>query len=382
MKMLVRQKALIEVLAERMHERDPLIQVILGPRQVGKTTAALALQRKLVATHYASADNVISSGQEWLFSQWELALRKQSSSTGRSVLIIDEVQKIARWSEILKGLWDEGKRSKRRPGVILLGSSSLSLHEGLSESLTGRFELHRLYQWTWHESLSIRKMNLSQYLKFGGYPGSYRLIANTKRWSSYIRDSVVNTVIDRDILTSMRVKSPALFRQSFELFISFPAQEISYAKLLGQLQDRGNIDLVKHYLNLFEQAFLLKSIHKYSGKRLVMKSSSPKIVPMCPALSQIDQIEIAAGRLFEASVGADLLKITDRVFYWRDGNDEIDYVVETKKGLFAIEVKSGRKRLGKGFQAFVRHFPHAAFRLVDSDSYLDFSADPIGFLET
>jgi uncharacterized protein len=371
------QTSVITEILSALKASDCPIQVILGPRQVGKTTAALEIQKRSGrSVKYISADDVISASRDWLYEQWYEARATQ----GTGLLIIDEIQKISGWSESIKKLWDEQKREKTKIKLVILGSSSLDLHEGLSESLAGRFELHTLYQWGWPESQTLSQMSLDDYLRFGGYPGSYEYIKDQNRWRNYVRNSIVNAVIDKDILASVRVKSPALFRQSFELFMSYPAQEISYNKLLGQLQDKGNIDLVKYYLQIFEQAFMLKCVYKYSGKKLVSKTSSPKIIPMCPALVQCESEYEEAGRIFEACVGADLLKKTQRVWYWREASAEVDYIIEDGKNLFALEVKSGRKRGFSGLAKFKDHFPKAQLKVITKDEYGNFTKDPVAWL--
>ncbi len=358
-----------------LRERDCLIQVLLGPRQVGKTTAAQKIKDRFGdGATYASADDVVSAGRDWILEKW------LSGQNGK-LLIIDEIQKIENWSETIKKLWDEQKQKKQKLKLLLLGSSSMQLHTGLSESLTGRFELHHLYQWSWSESQAIAKMTLDQYLKFGGYPGSYQFIKDPERWRNFLKNSIINTVIEKDILTNVRVKSPGLFRQSFELFMSFPAQEISYNKLLGQLQDSGNIDLIKYYLNIFEQAFLLKCIYKYSAKRLVTKSSSPKIIPMCPALSQFEGEFDETGRIFEAAVGVDLIKAFKKVSYWREASNEVDFVIEYEKKLYALEIKSGRMRPSKGLARFKELYPSAILKILDREDYSKFLSNPIVWLK-
>ncbi|MFN3453736.1 MAG: ATP-binding protein [Pseudobdellovibrio sp.] len=350
------------------------IQVIVGPRQVGKTTGIQQYLEGLQVEeyHYASADGPILKGPEWLVEQW-LTLSKKSSD---GVLVIDEVQKIEKWSEALKNLWDQQKRKPVKIKVIVLGSSSLEIQKGLSESLTGRFVLHKVYQWNFSESLEGYGLGLDEFLKFGGYPGSYNLRSDLVKWLSYVKESIVDTVIGRDILQLSRVKSPALFRQCFDLACSYGGQEISYTKLLGQLQDKGNVDLIKHYLELFEGAFLLKQLFKYSNKKTLSRSSSPKILPLCPSLYTItkdaDLDEESRGRAFEIAVGCELARLPGSLYYWREGNKEVDYVYVFGKKLFAIEVKSGRKKAAKGLVAFKNHFPNAIVMLITPDNFSTF----------
>lgn len=262
----------INKLKERIDQDNGLIQVLIGPRQVGKTTSILKLIDDYYAdqAHYVSADKVFNSDENW--------------------------------SEVIKKIFDEAKKNKKKIRCILLGSSSLEIQKGLTESLTGRFQLTQAYHWNYSESHQLNKMNFETYLKFGGYPKSYEF-SDPKEWADYVRNSIVNTVIEKDILQYQKVKSPALFRQAFEILIGYPAQEVSFTKLLGQLQDRGNVDLIKNYIRLYEGAFLIRILEKFSSKTIKVKTSSPKIIPLAPCfyyLTVLDKYELdEKGRVFE-----------------------------------------------------------------------------------
>ena len=363
----------IKDLQELKDSHWDLIQVIVGPRQVGKTTGVLNFLEAFPAdqVHYASADGFVSKSSGWINEQWSLA--KAKSATG--LLVIDEIQKIENWSEEIKRLWDRQKMEKTNLRVILLGSSSLQIQKGLSESLTGRFLLHRVHQWNFSESHEGYGLSFNQYVTFGGYPGSYMFADHRVQWLSYMNDSIVETVIGRDILQIARVKSPALFRQCFELACANGGQEISYNKLLGQLQDKGNVEIVKHYLELFEGAFLIKQLPKYSQKKVLARASSPKILPLCPSLySRTRDAELdseSRGRAFEIMVGCELNRLPGQLYYWRENNEEVDYVHSFGKNLLALEVKSGRKKSSKGLVAFLKHFPNAQTQIVTPENYID-----------
>ncbi|MBC7464786.1 MAG: ATP-binding protein, partial [Bdellovibrio sp.] len=288
-------------------------------------------------------------------------------------------------SETVKKLWDQQKRQKKtKIKILLLGSSSLEIQKNLSESLTGRFELIRAYHWSFEESKDIFKIKFSDYVKYGGYPGSYQFLSDKTRFSQFIKNSIIETVIDKDILKFQHVRSPALFRQTFDLLMSYPAQEISYTKLLGQLQDKGNTDLIKSFIRLFESAFLMKEIKKYSNKAYLEKSSSPKIVPLCNALVsekyKTDDPDMT-GRLYEALVGAELVKCFGEVYYWRQASYEVDYVIEIGTRLYAIEVKSGRKKNSKGLHLFREEFKKAQLVWIDSANIFDFLENPEEFFK-
>ncbi len=358
-----------------------LINVVLGPRQVGKTTGILNyLNSYKGESIYLSADDEISPTTNWIHEQWQKAVLKSS----QCLLVIDEIQKIPLWSTAIKSLWEQQKKNKKTEiKLILLGSSSLQIQTGLSESLTGRFRLIQAYHWGLKESRELKKFNLDEFLCYGGYPGSYALLKHQRDWENYIRHSIIETVIGKDILNLAKVTKPALFRQAFSLLMSYPAQEISYTKLLGQLQDSGNTDLVKYYIELYEGAFLIKAIQKYSPKTLVTRSSSPKLIPLCGALitRSIFKDKTGYGRALEAAVGAALIKADFEPFYWRDGNAEVDYVFEFDGDLFAFEVKSGVAKSSKGLNEFTKRFKRAKPIFISESNVESFLLDPKKFIE-
>jgi predicted AAA+ superfamily ATPase len=370
----------INTLQARIEANTDLVQVILGPRQVGKTTTTL----KLLEEHYqsksiyVSADSVFNADHGWLRTNWQLALQEQK------ILVIDEIQKCFNWAESIKALYDETKRERKSLTCVLLGSSSLEIQKGLSESLTGRFQLIQIQHWNFAESTLGYGLSFDEFLHYGGYPGSYELIG-TNDWYDYVKNSIISTVVERDILQFNKVKNPALFRQAFELLISYPAQEISYTKLLGQLQDRGNVELIKHYISLYEGAYLIKTIEKYSPKPIKVKSSSPKIIPLAPALVLLPiRTPFSTeerGRAFEALVGAQLVRTGEDLFYWREGKYEVDFILKKGHRLWGIEVKSGRKKSLTGLDVFKRKFPDAQVVVITIDNYQTFERDPIHFLE-
>jgi len=371
---------IIDKLSHNLKTSPQFIQVILGPRQVGKTTSILHyLEHEYKGPYvFVSSDSVFNASTLWLREKWQEARQK------KALLVIDEIQKVENWSEVVKSLWDEDKRSKKLTPCVLLGSSSLELQRGLTESLTGRFQLITAYHWNFHESTEGYDLTFDQYLKFGGYPGSYPLIKD-EVWLTYLKNSIIETVIEKDILKNHTVKSPALFKQAFEILISYPAQEVSYTKLLGQLQDKGNTELVKHYIKLYEGAFLIKALEKFSTNSIKTRSSSPKILPLCPAFfysNILDEYSATEkGRVFELIVGAQLIRTGLDLYYWREGAHEVDYILKRGRKIWAVEVKSGKKKSAKGLDIFLAKFAQAKGIIITLENYLDFEKDPLNFLE-
>lgn len=256
----------------------------------------------------------------------------------------------------------------------MLGSTSLTLKKGLSESLAGRYEIIPASHWDLGECREAFGWGIQDYLKFGGYPAAAELSRDIPRWQSFIRNSIIEPVLIKDILGLSAVNKPALFRQTFELAMAYPAQEISLQKLLGQLQESGNVTTIKHYLELFESAFLVKKLPKYSGSEVKKKGSSPKIIPLNTALihafrSPLD-LETNGdwyGRVFESAVGAALTRSVGNLSYWRDGKFEVDFVLEVGGKIYAIEVKSGRKRASRGLELFLQRYPSSVPLVIDHD---------------
>jgi uncharacterized protein len=376
------ERSFVAQIEQRLFDANPRIQVLVGPRQVGKTTGVKQLlARCRYASHYANADDLLTTDRTWLLEQWQKAL----SLGERSLLVIDEIQKVPNWSETIKSLWDKAPNSLR---VVMLGSSSLQLQKGLTESLAGRFELIRIHHWTFYELKSAFDYDLDRYLAYGGYPGAVPYEGDFDRWYAYLKDSIIESVIGRDILQNSKVGNPALFRQAFEILCRYPAQEISYTKLLGQLQEKGNTNLVKYYIELYSGAFLIHSLEKYSAKSYLTRVSSPKILVSCPALYTMNEGPYTLtqpekrGRSFEVAVGAQLIQLPGDLYYWREKHLEVDFIYKYRGILYAIEVKSGRRKSSKGLGGFLEKFPSSRSVIISPDNFTIFSENPHKFLET
>lgn len=358
------------VLQSRLKEPRRFIQVLAGPRQTGKTTLALGVVASLKApSHYASGDEPTLRGTPWIDQQWEIA-RALVAGSRPAILALDEIQKIPGWSETVKRLWDEDTRKKLPLKVLMLGSAPLLMQQGLTESLSGRFEIIHLSHWSYPEMREAFEWTPEQYVYHGGYPGSAGLIEERDRWARYVIDSLIETTIARDILLMSRVDKPALLRQLFQIGCSYSGQIVSYQKLVGQLQDAGNTTTLAHYLELLSGSGMLTGLQKYSGSRIRQRASSPKLLVMNTALMtaqshltlhQTMKERDLWGRLVESSVGAHLVNssvgTSVGVFYWREGAKEVDFILQKEKSVTAIEVKSGRKRESlSGIRSFSETF--------------------------
>ena len=366
------QRHHVTTLLARLYEPPERLIVVSGPRQTGKTTLVRqTLDQIKLESRYLSADepepstpSLSFNGQEqvttitvehdarWLTHAWEEARRDDDRSERGFVLVLDEIQKIPKWSETVKGLWDADRAAGRTLRVVVLGSAPLLTQQGLTESLTGRFELIRVNHWSFREMVDAFDFDLPSYVYFGGYPGAAHRINDQPRWREYIRSSLIEPNIERDILAMTRVNKPALLKRAFELGSSYSGQILSYTKMQGQLQDAGNTTTLAHYLDILSNAGLLAGLPKYAGQQHRRRGSSPKLNVLNTSFMAVSSgytFEEAQadrtfwGRLVESTVGAHLFNtgMPDiRMYYWRESPHEVDFVLELGRRLVGIEVKS------------------------------------------
>ncbi|PLX28248.1 MAG: AAA family ATPase [Ignavibacteria bacterium] len=366
-------------LRTRLLEQRRFIQFVAGARQVGKTTLVQQVVRSLrIPVHFASADEPSLKDSSWIAQQWERA--RALAMDRDAILVLDEIQKAGTWSETVKRLWDEDSRNGTNLKVVLLGSSPLLMQRGLSESLTGRFEVLRLPHWSAAEMQEAFGWSVEQYIYFGGYPGAAPLIEDETRWRRYVQDALIETTISRDVMLLTRIDKPALLRRVFELGCRYSGQILSYTKMLGQLQDAGNTTTLAHYLELLAGSGLLTGLQKYAGEHVRRRASSPKFQVYNTALisAQAHQSFEEArrdgahwGRLVESAIGAHVLNSLPpetNIHYWRAGSRELDFVIRSKARLVALEVKSGRMRdVQPGVSAFADAFHPDRILLVGAD---------------
>lgn len=373
-------------LAQRLSEPRRFLQVVAGPRQVGKTTLVQqVLETRKESSFFQSADEPTLQDPSWIRTHWETA-RIQAKTRG-TILVLDEIQKIPGWAGTVKHLWDEDTRCRVPLKLIVLGSAPLLVTRGLSESLAGRFELLHLPHWGPLEMRMAFGWSIDTAIFFGGYPGSAPLVKDEARWSRYIRDAMIETTLSRDLFLLSRIDKPALLRRLFELGCHYSGQILSYTKMLGQLADAGNTTTLAHYLDLLTGAGMMTGLQKYSGEAVRVRNSSPKLQVLNTALTgaysgkkfaEAKKDRAFWGRLVESAVGAQLANLAAsglcKLYYWRQGDYEVDFVVQWGKTITAIKVKSfvadpsqrNPIRLS-GMAAFSKQHPKARCLLVGGD---------------
>ncbi|MDR2130617.1 MAG: AAA family ATPase [Odoribacteraceae bacterium] len=375
------KRAEYQIIRRRLEEQRKCIQVVMGARQIGKSTVVKQVLKDLDAPYQLfSADNVPATNSAWISNCWA-AVRSLKESKGLEyiILIIDEIQKIANWSEVVKKEWDDDTFHDRNIKVLLLGSSRVLLEKGLSESLAGRFEEIRMSHWSYLEMKDCFGFSLDQYLFYGGYPGAASLVDDHDRFQQYIQSSIIEATINKDILMDTPISKPALLRQTFELGAAYSGTLLSLNKMLGALQDAGNTATLAGYIHLLDESGLLCGLQKFSIDTAKRKASIPKLQVYNNALKMVynpfsfEQAILdrkAWGHIFESGVGAYLISqaFIHRfdVFYWRQRNDEVDFILRKKGSVVAIEVKSNAEKKTEGLDKFRQLFnPQSSFIVGD-----------------
>ena len=373
------KRAEYELITKRLKEPRKFIQVLIGPRQVGKSTVVKQVLKDLDMPYYmSSADNVPASDSSFVSDCWAAA-RGLMSARGLEciILVVDEIQKVRNWSEAVKKEWDSDTFHDRDIKVLLLGSSRVLLEKGLSESLAGRFEEIRMGHWGYREMRDCFGMSLNQYVFYGGYPGAAHIIGDEDRYQQYIQSAIVEATINKDILMDTPISKPALLRQTFELGAAYSGQLLSLTKMLGSLQDAGNTATLAGYINLLDESGMLCGLQKFSVDTARRKASIPKLQVYNNALKTIyspRSLEQAVtdrrawGQIFESAVGAYLVNQAFvhrfEIFYWRERNDEVDFVLRKKGSIAAIEVKSNAEKSTAGLEKFRKLFKPACALIV------------------
>ena len=360
-------------LVERLDEPAPgRIQLVTGPRQVGKTTLLLELAARYGARGlYAAADAPEAGVPGYWERFWAGAEAK--ARDGKTVVLLDEIHLLPNWAASLKGYWDRFRRRHLPIHIIATGSSALRVTEGSRESLAGRFERIVFAHWTAGALASTFNISIAdaapQAVLFGTYPGAWALTVDQSRWRAYIRDAIIDPAIGRDVLALGQVRLPALLRQVFAVAVGSPAEIVSLQKIRGQLADRGALETVAHYLQLLQDAYLIAGLEKFTKRAVRQRAAPPKLVTLNNALLSAmhpdgppDQQRDAPrfGAWMENACLASAVNRGQRVTYWREEPLEVDGVFEGSWGAWAVEIKSAPFQSGDlvGLFEFCKRHPH------------------------
>lgn len=365
------KRSIYHTIIKRLEEHRMFIQVVMGPRQIGKSTVVKQVLDDLGKPYLLySADTIPSTSPKWISECWANArLQMRAQQLEEMILVIDEVQKLKNWSEYVKKEWDADSLNHINLKVVLLGSSRILLEKGLAESLMGRYEEIRMSHWSYPEMREAFNMSLEQYIYYGGYPGAAQLIEDEERWANYVNGAIIDATINKDILMDSPISKPALLRQTFELSVAYSGKILSLTKMLGALQDAGNTVTLARYLNLLGDSGLVTGLQKFSVDMARKRASIPKyqvynnaLLSVLSGMSFKESVTDSKrwGQIFESAIGAYIISEAFvhrfEVYYWREGNDEVDFVLKKNQKIVAIEVKSNGETKTTGMERFHKLF--------------------------
>ncbi|MBS3140675.1 ATP-binding protein [Candidatus Woesearchaeota archaeon] len=341
------------------------IIALTGLRRVGKTTIMLKIVKDKINNGfdagniiYFSFDNFRDLGISELIEIYSENFEKDLTKQ-KFIFLLDEVQKVENWEEQIKRIYDLHFNFK----IIVSGSESLFIRKKSRESLAGRMFEFKIENLSFKEFLSfkgkeLKPLNLyekelsflfEEFMFQGGFPELVD-IENKDFIKNYIRETVVEKILFRDIPLMFPIKDISVLESLFKIISSNPGQIIEMNKLAAEVGISRRV--VSLYLGYLENSFLIKKIFNFSKNQRKTVKKLKKYYPAIPALGFMYGNEDIKPKIFE-----NVLVLQTRAnFFWRDAyKNEVDIVIEDKK-ILPIEVKYGEIKDLNGLLKFMKIF--------------------------
>ncbi|MBP9691148.1 ATP-binding protein [Candidatus Woesebacteria bacterium] len=375
------------------HNNRDLAIILLGPRQIGKTTT---LKRLFPNAQYFLLDN---EAEKELFERYDISYYKNAiADLGKNVLVLDEIQLLSNPGRAIKILYDQIKGIK----IVATGSSTLTIKNKLSESMAGRKLEYQLFPLTFSEilfqkgttsrleykivenitgqmpasqkaySFDIHGM-LKEVLLFGSYP---YLVANP-RDTEYLL-SIANDAIYKDIIELNLIENKSDAKRLLKLLAYQIGNIVNYSQIAGSLS--MDIRTVQRYIEIFEQTYILFRLYPFSLNKKTELRKSPKIYfydlgIRNAIINNFDDIDVRSdkGAMFENFIINEVLKsnsynkLNYKMYYWRTKfGSEVDLVLQKLDEIIACEIKF----TGGAFSsAFRNRYPHAKTQTITSGNF-------------
>jgi predicted AAA+ superfamily ATPase len=338
----MRERILEEALRQRL-ETTPAV-VLLGSRQVGKTTMA----RAIASEHDAVYLDLESPADRAKLSDPEQFLTMHLDR----LVVLDEVHRVPQLFPILRGRIDEARRRGKRSGLyLLLGSASIDLIDRSAESLAGRVSYLELHPLSLLELETVDHVYQNRLWLRGGYPDS--VLADTDAQSYVWRSDFVRTYLEREVPHFAPRKSTEQMRQLWTMLAHLQGQVLNASMLARSLGT--DFKTVQSYVNLLEQLLLVRTVqpwHANVGKRLTKRPKlyvrdSGIVHSLLGIRTSVDLLgHPVAGGSWEGFVHQQIATLNNgqfRIYFYRtSAGAEIDILLQFDDGeLWAIEVKSG-----------------------------------------
>lgn len=352
--------------------------IILGPRQVGKSTLLRILEAKM--GHKILNLNCDNSDIRKLLSDSDVTTLRRLTG-GYATILIDEAQRVANIGMTLKLITDQLPDLQ----LIVTGSSSLDLANLINEPLTGRKFEYQLFPLSMKELADDRgfletRRDLGQRLIFGSYPD----VVNNPGNEPEILNNLVGSYLYKDVFIYQDIRKPEFIDQLLEALALQLASEVSYHELASTL--RTDSKTVQRYISLLEKAFVIFRLRSFSRNARNELKKSRKIYfydngVRNAILGNYAPVDARTdfGALWENFFIAERMKylhynkIYARRYFWRTTQQqEIDYIEEADGQLQAFEIKWDPSRKFKFPATFTRHYPEASLNMVHSDNFWEY----------
>lgn len=394
-KNIVKRTAFSEI---AKHLDRPEISVIIGPRQVGKTTLLGQLKDYLIKN--GCKDSRIFSFNLDIITELELfenqqkfiSFLKERIGKENIFVFIDEAQKINNAGVFFKGIYDLGLPVK----FILTGSSALEIRTKIHESLTGRKRLFQLYPFSFKEYLSAKESvlgnilnanenissysqarileNLQDFLKWGGYP-KICLENNITEKEKELKE-IFASYIEKDIVGFLRIKNRSNFTNLVILLAAQTGQLLNIASIAKTLQTSHRT--IENYLDMLEKTFIIKRVQPFFKNYRKEVAKMPKIYFLDNgirnfALRAFQDFETRQdkGAVLENFIFTEILKSTDEeLHFWRTKEKaEVDFVLKAKNGeIIPMEIKASQLKVNeipRGLKSFIEKYQTAKAFVVN-----------------
>jgi len=367
------KRALFQKLNEKFNKGKAI--VLLGPRQVGKTTLI----------------NTCLEGQDFLFLNGDdPEIRNLLENTGVSklrliigkntLIFIDEAQRIKDIGLIAKMIIDQFKEVQ----LIVSGSSALEINQSTQEPLTGRKFEYQLFPISWeefenHVGYLEANTQLEERLIYGMYPD----VLNNRSEAGEILKQLTTSYLYKDVLTITGIKKPELLDKLLKALALQIGSEVSYNELANLLQiDKTT---VSKYIDLLEKAYIVFRLNSYSRNQRNEIKNNRKIYFYDNGIrnmiiNNLNPLELRTdkGALWENFLISERIKLQQynqlytNNYFWRTvQKQEIDFVEETNGQVTAYEFKWNSKGKAKIPAVFLNQY-NAIGKIIDKENFREF----------